>query len=130
MGKIPYRYLSIAVVGVLWLVGQAAKTPPFHGSNGSSILPRVTKYVGMMELADLTDSKPVALSVWVRVPLPTPERRLIFSLFPTTLFKCYETSVYNGRLRSSFLVREQGKTTQIKYGGVIYALFYIRTCKF
>ena len=24
-------------------VGQAAKTPPFHGGNGSSILPRVTK---------------------------------------------------------------------------------------
>ena len=23
-------------------VGQAAKTPPFHGGNGSSILPRVT----------------------------------------------------------------------------------------
>ena len=26
-----------------WPVGQAAKTPPFHGGNGSSILPRVTK---------------------------------------------------------------------------------------
>ena len=25
-----------------WPVGQAAKTPPFHGGNGSSILPRVT----------------------------------------------------------------------------------------
>ena len=24
-------------------VGQAAKTPPFHGGNGSSILPRVTR---------------------------------------------------------------------------------------
>ena len=26
-----------------WPVGQAVKTPPFHGGNGSSILPRVTK---------------------------------------------------------------------------------------
>ena len=26
-------------------VGQAAKTPPFHGGNGSSILPRVTKKI-------------------------------------------------------------------------------------
>ena len=26
-----------------WPVGQEVKTPPFHGSNGSSILPRVTK---------------------------------------------------------------------------------------
>ena len=26
-----------------WPVGQAVKTPPFHGGNGSSILPRVTR---------------------------------------------------------------------------------------
>jgi hypothetical protein len=27
----------------MWPVGQAVKTPPFHGDNGGSIPPRVTK---------------------------------------------------------------------------------------
>ena len=30
-------------------VGQAAKTPPFHGGNGSSILPRVTKLMKALQ---------------------------------------------------------------------------------
>ena len=29
--------------GAIWPVGQAVKTPPFHGGNESSILSRVTK---------------------------------------------------------------------------------------
>ena len=43
-----------------WPVGQAAKTPPFHGGNGSSILPRVTKKThtqsGMCFFVDSTES--------------------------------------------------------------------------
>ena len=73
-GKLPYRYLSMAVVGVLiyvplaqsaehmtfnrdvlssilkWYticsVGQAVKTPPFHGGNtGSNPVPSTNKSV-------------------------------------------------------------------------------------
>ena len=39
-----------------------------------------TTYAGMMELADVTDSKSVVGdNVWVRVPLPAPETEFVFS---------------------------------------------------
>ena len=43
--KSNFRYQGEAEVSAESIrpVGQAAKTPPFHGGNGSSILPRVTR---------------------------------------------------------------------------------------
>ena len=40
--KSNFRYQPLAIVGGLRPGGQAAKTPPFHGGNTSSILVRVT----------------------------------------------------------------------------------------
>ena len=34
--------------GAIWPVGQAVKTPPFHGDNGGSIPPRVTIHLGRL----------------------------------------------------------------------------------
>ena len=41
--KSNFRYQSLAIAGGIRPGGQAAKTPPFHGGNTSSILVRVTK---------------------------------------------------------------------------------------
>ena len=40
-----FCYTIMADNSFPWPVGQAAKTPPSHGGNGSSILPRVTKAI-------------------------------------------------------------------------------------
>ena len=40
--KSNFRYQSLAIAGGIRPGGQAAKTPPFHGGNTSSILVRVT----------------------------------------------------------------------------------------
>ena len=42
---------------VIWLLGQAVKTPPFHGGNRGSIPLGVTIliYAGVAELADALD---------------------------------------------------------------------------
>ncbi len=36
----------------MWPVGQAVKTPPFHGDNGGSIPPRVTNYGRLAQLGE------------------------------------------------------------------------------
>ena len=49
-GKVGRRRLLI-----LWLHGQAVKTPPFHGGNPGSIPGGVTKRARVAELADALD---------------------------------------------------------------------------
>ena len=51
-GKLPGK---VGRCRLIWLHGQAVKTPPFHGGNPSSILGGVTKYARLAELADALD---------------------------------------------------------------------------
>ena len=56
---------------VKWPVGQAVKTPPFHGGNRSSILLRVTNLIcGCSSMVEFWPSKP---AVRVRSPSPAPK---------------------------------------------------------
>ena len=55
----------------IWPVGQAVKTPPFHGGIGGSIPPPVTKYG---RLAQLGERLPYKQNVSGSIPLaPTIE---------------------------------------------------------
>ena len=61
--------------GATWPVGQAVKTPPFHGGIGGSIPPPVTKYG---RLAQLGERLPYKQNVSGSIPLaPT----IFFALF-------------------------------------------------
>ena len=51
-GKLPGK---VGHCRLIWLHGQAVKTPPFHGGNRGSIPRGVTKYAGLAELADALD---------------------------------------------------------------------------
>ncbi len=51
---------AIPFPGTIWRIGQAVKTPPFHGGNTGSIPVCVTIYAEVMEQADRADSKSVA----------------------------------------------------------------------
>ena len=52
--------------GAMWPVGQAVKTPPFHGGIGGSIPPPVTKYG---RLAQLGERLPYKQNVSGSIPL-------------------------------------------------------------
>ena len=59
----------------IWPVGQAVKTPPFHGGIGGSIPPPVTKYG---RLAQLGERLPYKQNVSGSIPLaPTIKLRRI-----------------------------------------------------
>jgi hypothetical protein len=51
----------------MWPVGQAVKTPPFHGDNGGSIPPRVTNIV-YGRLAQLGERLPYKQDVGGSIP--------------------------------------------------------------
>ena len=60
------------VARLVWLLGQAVKTPPFHGGNRGSIPLGVTIYADVAELADALDLGSSALGVGVRLPSSAP----------------------------------------------------------
>ena len=56
---------------VIWPIGQAVKTPPFHGGNRGSIPLWVTNFIcGCSSMVEFRPSKP---AVRVRSPSPAPK---------------------------------------------------------
>ena len=76
----------------IWPVGQAVKTPPFHGGIGGSIPPPVTKYG---RLAQLGERLPYKQNVSGSIPLApttkfsTSRNRSAFFVCPSTSSKKY-----------------------------------------
>ena len=70
-------------------VGQAAKTPPFHGGNGSSILPRVTK----KETSEQNSDVSFFISYWeLNAPTVLVRRRFAVLLCKTTALAVEQNS--------------------------------------
>ncbi len=76
----PARFAEISQEIFLWIFSQNSKSPLTFSSLCDTIpmLPRlghIAVYAGVMELADVTDSKSVDGDiVWVRVPPPAPKK--------------------------------------------------------
>ena len=77
-------------------VGQAAKTPPFHGGNGSSILPRVTKTKSIRTCSD-------AFCFGILHEHQTPHKRQFADV---CVFAC-KTTVLSRRANSVLSVAKQ-----------------------
>ena len=67
--KVASSSLASATINLIWPIGQAVKTPPFHGGNRGSIPLWVTKKCGCSSMVEFRPSKP---AVRVRSPSPAP----------------------------------------------------------
>jgi hypothetical protein len=68
---------NIIKLNEIWPIGQAVKTPPFHGGNMGSIPVWVTIYADVAELADALDLGSSAYGVQVQLLSSAPKKAVI-----------------------------------------------------